>query len=438
MFGDMFGTKANTAAEATEKPVATPTPPPPPPPKPVAPSASKLQREATLRGGYPPVPAHCVVTGGSGFVGQRLVEMLVERGAKHVVSFDIVPKPADGWDHPAIEYVVGDLRNRDEVFAAVKGADCVWHNGAAVGPYHPTQLYVDVNYTGTLNVIDACKAHGVKKIVMSSSPSTRFDGKDVDGLTEEQMPTLPQARYLQEYAKTKAMGEVAMRKACCDDLMTVAVAPHQVYGPRDNLFLPNLLEVAALGRLRIFGKGMNRICFSHVDNYAHGLIIAERALCKGSPALGKFYIVTDGATHPMPEGYALFWKELDRAVVGMGFSSVYRKFSLPLWFMMSLAYVCNVIGFMFNTKLKLNPFAVKMLTMHRWFTISAAEQDLKYKPIIPYELGFAETISWFRCARPPAARLGKPAVWEADGDMLGLPTCRPTTPRLQGQLAPQL
>jgi hypothetical protein len=47
---------------------------------------------------------------------------------------------------------------------------------------------------------------------------------------------------------------------------------------------------------------------------SHGLIIAERALYPGSPALGKFYIVTDGDTHPAPEGFALFWPELDRAV----------------------------------------------------------------------------------------------------------------------------
>jgi hypothetical protein len=104
------------------------------------------------------------------------------------------------------------------------------------------------------------------------------------------------------YAETKAMGEVAMREATCDDFMTVAVAPHQVYvlislcqraiaiatrhtslmlhryGPRDNLFLPNILEAGGTGRLRIFGDGTNRICFTHVDNYVHGLIIAERAL----------------------------------------------------------------------------------------------------------------------------------------------------------------
>jgi NADPH:quinone reductase-like Zn-dependent oxidoreductase len=58
----------------------------------VAPALSPLQEQAARRGGYPPVPKRCLVTGGTGFVGQRLVEMLLERGAEKVVSFDIVPK----------------------------------------------------------------------------------------------------------------------------------------------------------------------------------------------------------------------------------------------------------------------------------------------------------------------------------------------------------
>ncbi len=53
----------------------------------------------------------------------------------------------------------------------------------------------------------------------------------------------------QVYAETKAIGEMEMRAACSPSLMTVAVAPHQVYGPRDNLFLPNVLEAAGTGEL---------------------------------------------------------------------------------------------------------------------------------------------------------------------------------------------
>jgi len=320
----------------------------------------------------------------------------VERGARRVVSFDILPAPPGAWQDPRIEYVQGDLRSMDSVAQAVAGADCVWHLGAAVGPFHPRQLYEDVNYGGTCHVVKACRDAGVPKIVMSSSPSTRFDGSDIEGLIETDLPSIPQRRYLQEYAATKASGEKFLTDACCDELLTVAVAPHQVYGPRDTLFLPNMMETAATGKLRVFGDGSNRVCFTHVDNYCHGLILGERALYKGSPALAKFYICTDAATHTHPEGYCVFWEELDKAVVGLGFKSLFSKFHLPLALMWCLAYVCNVVGFLIGKKLKLNPFTVKMLTMNRWFGFSLAERDLGYQPIIPFTEGWADTIEYFK------------------------------------------
>ena len=258
-----------------------------------------------------------------------------------------------------------------------------------------------INYEGTLNVIDACKKHGVPKIVMSSSPSTRFSGRDIDGDSEDQLPTIPMKKYLQAYAGSKAAGEKALRDACCDELMTIAVAPHQVYGPRDNLMMPNLMEAAGTGKLRVFAKkatgyGMNKVCYTHVDNYAHGLIISERALYPGSPALGKFYIVTDGATHTDPAGFAYFWVELDKVVVQLGFPSLWEKFKLPYWLLMIVAYICNIIGWIFNVKLKINPFNIVVLTMHRWFSIDNAIRDLNYKPIISFTEGWRETGEWFK------------------------------------------
>ena len=360
-----------------------------------SPNNTPLQmRAAKLQ--HPPVPRVCVVTGGTGFVGQRRVEMLVERGAEKVISFDIVPPPANAWKHDKIEWRIGDITDKAAVEELVQGADCVWHNAAAVGPFHPKPLYFKVNYEGTLNVIDACKKAGVKKIVMSSSPSTRFTGEDVDGLTEDEMPKLPLKKYLQPYAETKAMGEVAMSGACSPELMTISVAPHQVYGPRDNLFLPNLLEAAGTGRLRIFGEGKNRICFTHVDNYCHGLIIAERALKPDSPALGKFYIVTDGITHPNGEQYLIFWEILDEAIKAMGFKSLWEKAKLPKPLLFFLAYICEFVGWAFGTVFKLNYFNVLVLTMHRWFDIAAAEKDLDFEPIVDFREGWDETIVWFK------------------------------------------
>lgn len=355
------------------------------------------------------VPKRCVVTGGSGFVGQRLVEMLVERGADRVVSFDIAPKPKDAMEDDRIEYVQGDLTDPVGVEKAFEGTDMVYHIAALVGPYHPIPLYTKVNFEGTVNVVEACKRLGIKRIVMSSSPSTRFPypDPDVSGKTEEQLKEQNGGDYapvfLQPYAESKAAGEKFCRDACGtknEDLLTIAVAPHQVYGPRDGLFLPNLLGAAGSGKLRIFGSGENVISFCHVDNYCHGLILGGEALYEGSPALGKFYIITDGDPQ-------VFWKVLDEAVIAMGFTSLWSKMHFPTAFMMVIAHIVLWLGDVWsmlsgtprhvvNYKLKLNPFAVKMLVINRHFDISGAVRDLKYEPLIQFEDGWRETIAWFQ------------------------------------------
>ena len=126
------------------------------------------------------VPKRCLVTGGSGFVGQRLVEMLIERGAEHVVSFDIAPAPKDAMISTKITYIQGDLTKYESVLQACQHIDCVFHIAALVGPYHPKEAYKKVNYEGTVNVLNACQHHNIHKLVMSSSPSTRFPSPDRD------------------------------------------------------------------------------------------------------------------------------------------------------------------------------------------------------------------------------------------------------------------
>jgi len=61
-----------------------------------------------------------------------------------------------------------------------------------------------------------------------------------------------------------------------------------------------------------------------------------------------------------------------------------------------LAYICDFIGWIVGKKMKLTPFTVRLLTMHRWFSFERAERDLRYKPIIPFKEGYEETIQWFK------------------------------------------
>eukprot|EP00559_Dactyliosolen_fragilissimus_P009901 CAMPEP_0184855450 /NCGR_PEP_ID=MMETSP0580-20130426/698_1 /TAXON_ID=1118495 /ORGANISM="Dactyliosolen fragilissimus" /LENGTH=374 /DNA_ID=CAMNT_0027349963 /DNA_START=10 /DNA_END=1131 /DNA_ORIENTATION=- len=369
-----------TVPTPTSVPTSTPTPAPTP-----APTAEEAGYKTTK-------DAVILVTGSSGLVGGRLVEMLLERGAKKVLCFDIATpsqslldrfsKAAKGDES---KYVIfsgnqeGNLVNPFSVNAAFDSEnqiDVVYHIAALVGPYHERSKYMSVNYDGTLHVLDACKIKRVPRFVYSSSPSTRFHGSDIEGLTEDEL-TFPE-HYLALYAESKALAEMVVSKTCCPDLMTVSVAPHQVYGPHDPLFLPGLLEAAGHNKLRIFGKGLNKVSLCYVDNYCHGLMCGADALYPNSPALAKFYIVTDGPPQ-------LLWNVINQAVIAMGFTDLYSKFHLNTNFLYFIAYICNLVGFCFRKKFKLNPFSVRMLTIHRYFSIQNATKDLQYQPLFQFE-----------------------------------------------------
>lgn len=346
-----------------------------------------------------------LVTGSSGLCGARLVEMLLERGAKLVICFDLAePRGTLAERFQAVQDATGgkliichgadgDLTSDKSVENAFKKAgdaqiDCVYHIAALVGPFHDRDKYYAVNYYGTLRIIEYCRKYNVPKLVYSSSPSTRFTGQDVTGQTEDELP-IPN-KWLAMYAEAKAKGEIAVSEACCDELRTISVAPHQVYGPYDNLFLPNLLETAGNGRLRIFGSGRSIISVCFVDNYAHGLMCGADAISeKDSPALGKFYIVTDGEPQK-------FWVMINTAIVSMGFVDLNTKFHLPVWLLYAVAYVADVIGYLIGKKFKLNPFNVRMLTIHRYFSIENAKRDLKYEPVKKFSEAWPMTIEWFR------------------------------------------
>mmetsp|Transcript_20919 Transcript_20919/g.30991 ORF Transcript_20919/g.30991 Transcript_20919/m.30991 type:complete len:416 (+) Transcript_20919:123-1370(+) len=350
--------------------------------------------------------AVALITGSSGFCGARLAEMLLERGAKTVICFDIV-KPSEKLmerldacqaANPTGKFIFcngpmdGDLTSKDAVekaFGSVEQLDVVYHVGALVGPFHEKDMYFKVNVEGTKNILDACRKYSVPTLVNSSSPSTRFHGGDVQGKREDELD-FPR-KYTALYAETKAEAERLVTSACSQSLRTINVAPHQVYGPYDELFLPSLLSTMGNGRLRIFGKGDKKIDVCFVDNYCHGLLCGadEIILNKESPALGKFYIITDCE----PQN---FWDLVNKAGMEMGFKDLHSKFHLPIVLLYFVAYLCGIYTFFSGRKTKLIPFTVRMLTIHRYFDPSLSKQHLKYEPLYKFDDCWKLTITWFK------------------------------------------
>eukprot|EP00977_Amphora_coffeiformis_P027218 scaffold34596_cov222-Amphora_coffeaeformis.AAC.3 len=144
-------------------------------------SASK---EASRSGapGFQTTPGcTALVTGSSGLCGARLVEMLLERGAKTVICFDMAePDPVLSQRFSNVQTSTGgklilchgtkdgNLTNKASVQAAFEKApkiDVVYHIAALVGPFHDKDKYAAVNYEGTLTIIDMCKKYKVPRLV---------------------------------------------------------------------------------------------------------------------------------------------------------------------------------------------------------------------------------------------------------------------------------
>ena len=114
---------------------------------------------------------HALVTGGAGFIGSNLVELLLRHGHGVTVLDDLSSGYRENL-HAGARFIEGDVRGEGAVDAAIAGADAVFHLAASVGNKrsidHPIED-AGVNVLGTLRVLDACRRHGVRKLVFSSS-----------------------------------------------------------------------------------------------------------------------------------------------------------------------------------------------------------------------------------------------------------------------------
>mmetsp|Transcript_156838 Transcript_156838/g.503384 ORF Transcript_156838/g.503384 Transcript_156838/m.503384 type:complete len:765 (-) Transcript_156838:612-2906(-) len=354
----------------------------------------------------------CLVTGSEGMVGRRLVAMLAARGAKRIVCLDIVDGPSAAFGALAerckeehgteLVYVRRDISCQKEMLGEQKnpfeGVEVVFHLAALVGPFHKHEAFAAVNEDGAKHVLEALVEHGVSTnphvvLVDCSTPSTRYPLKgDISGLMEHE---LTYQTAIHEYATTKARGEKAIveangrKMAKGNNLATCAVAPHQVYAPEDQLFLPAMLQTAKSGKLRLFGDGQNITSFTHADNIAHGLVLAGAKLYTEGPksaAAAEFFVVTDG-------GACSFWDAVNDAVVECGFANLYTKISYSPMLLSVVADLGVVYTKLTGKFVKLTPFTLRMLIIDRTFCTAKARHVLGYSPIISFEEGWAQTVA---------------------------------------------
>lgn len=310
----------------------------------------------------------CLVTGGGGFLGRYIVEQLIERGDQvRILARGTYPELSAA----GVETFRGDIRDAADVSRACQGVETVFHVAAVAGVWGSWEHYYGINTLGTRHVIEACRRHGVPRLVFTSSPSVTFDGGDQTGVDE----SVPYARkWLCHYPHTKALAEQEVLAASgTGGLVTCALRPHLVWGPRDPHLIPRLIERARKRQLRRVGDGMNRVDMVYVENAALAHLLAADRLEPGSPVAGRAYFISQG--EPVN-----CWGWIDELLDLHGLPPIRRSLSFAAaW---RIGAVCESVWRLLRLKSepRMTRFLAAQLAKDHYFNIERARQDFGYAP----------------------------------------------------------
>lgn len=308
------------------------------------------------------------ITGASGFIGGAIAKKLREQhevialarsnsSAQKVASLGATPHKCD-------------LLKIEPKHLA--GFDVVVHCAAFTEEWGSERDFYDTNVLGTIQILDAAKAAGVKRFIFIGTEAAFFDGSDLVNI-DESISYPSYTPYL--YSRTKGEAEKRVLAANDSNFRSISIRPRLVWGPGDQSVLPILIEMVEKNRFVWIDNGKYRTSTTHIDNLVHAI---EQALVFGDG--GEAYFVADDGTISMKEF-------LSTALAAQGVEAPQR--SIPKFIARSLARV--VEGFWLLACLKGKPPLVRlpidMMSAHCTLDTTKAKRDLKYTPPISREDG---------------------------------------------------
>ncbi len=222
-----------------------------------------------------------LVTGAGGFIASHLVEYLLRSGAQvrafvRQNSRNDVGYLQEVKERTSLEIIPGDLRDPHAIEQAVKGVKIVFHLGALVSIpysyYHPIEA-AESNVYGTLNVLMACKEHGVDRLIHTSS--SEVYGTAISIPINESHPLQGQSPYS---ASKIGADKLVESFYCSYGSPVTTIRPFNTYGPRQSAraVIPTIISQALTRDVVRLGNLKTRRDFTYVDDTVRGLILAAQ------------------------------------------------------------------------------------------------------------------------------------------------------------------
>lgn len=293
------------------------------------------------------------ITGGTGFVGQALIDLAERKGVKLRSLARRIPE-----DRRGVEWVQGDLANMAALAKLVDGADAVIHIAGQVRARDPAEFEA-ANVTGTLNVIEAALAANVPRFIFVSSLAAREPS-------------------LSAYGASKLRAE---KLVAASGLDWTIVRPPAVYGPRDGEML-DLFEMATMSVVPMPKQGHASLI--HVGDLARLLL----AVLPSSEA-------TTGMIFEPDDGKQGGWEHRELAMA-IGWAVGKRPF-VPRLSDGMLGFAAKMDGLLRREGAKLTPDRVGYMCHPDWVSDPAARPPKElWQPKIPTREGLKATAKWYR------------------------------------------
>ncbi|NGN66944.1 NAD-dependent epimerase/dehydratase family protein [Streptomyces sp. A7024] len=223
-----------------------------------------------------------LVTGAEGFIGSTLVDLLLAEGARvrafvHYKPYGEKGNLAHLAGDPRVELMAGDIRDPGRVMDAVEGCDTVFHLAALIGipySYDSPGAYVAVNVTGTENIAEACRRHGVRRLVHTST--SEVYGTALTAPIGEDHPLQPQSPYS---ASKIGADMMALSHFHAFELPVAVVRPFNTYGPRQSAraVIPTILAQLHAGAPEVrLGSLTPTRDFTYATDTARGFLAVAR------------------------------------------------------------------------------------------------------------------------------------------------------------------
>jgi len=329
-----------------------------------------------------------LITGGTGFLGRHcalrlnsLNNEVTVLGRNELIGAELEKR--------GVRFISANLIDESTILSACAGQEQVVHAGALNARWGKYSEFYRTNVIGTKNVIDACLAQGVERLVHLSTPSLYFNYRD--RLCIKESEPLPRSRTA--YAKTKRIADNLIDKAIDRGLSCIILRPRAIIGPGDQNVLGRVLNAAKSGSIYLPNGGKSLVDLTYLDNAVDSVLLALKAT---KDAFGKTFNITNGEPITLHQMVELISKNLNLNIK-------IQSIPFPLAYIIASAMEIGY-GVLARREPPFTRATVGLAARSQTLDISAAKESLGYTPKVNLSDGMEIYAHWWKkCANGQAS-----------------------------------